>query len=89
MNRGAWQAAISGVAKELDTIEQLSNILDITSGLSKKYRNSLYNFCKSQTLWAIFTILYFFQIRLKLAGCFLHLDLGKPVYLRNRLSLVL
>ena len=45
MNRGAWQAAISGVAKELDTIEQLSNILDITSGLSKKYRNSLYNFC--------------------------------------------
>ena len=45
MNIGAWQAAISGVAKELDTIERLSNILDITSGLGKNYRNSLYNFC--------------------------------------------
>ena len=31
--------------KELDTIERLSNILDITSGLGKDYRNSLYNFC--------------------------------------------
>ena len=45
MNRGARQAAISGVAEESDTIEQLNNILDITSGLSKTYRNSLYNFC--------------------------------------------